>query len=307
MSGYGKGFQPWRLVGTVYNWGICNEDPTMSCARSSWPGMNTPWLRCRAPRSAPRVRLVCFPHAGGAASFFKTWHEELPVDIEVSAVQYPGREDRLVDPHIDRMSQLVHLVAAALVPFLDRPLALFGHSMGAAVAYEVARSLERANATSGAEPLVRLIVSGRHAPSELVIGDVHLRSDDAVVDELVRLGGTDGELLRLPDVASVFLPAIRGDFRLAETYRHAAGSPLACPVTAVIGTEDAEVTAAQAERWGEHTTGEFDLVQLPGDHFYLRDQQQVLLERIRRRLAATATSSPSRNPVSHMGLFGQRV
>ncbi|MGN9841250.1 thioesterase II family protein [Nonomuraea sp. H19] len=241
--------------------------------------MNLRSLRCFTRRYAPRVRLVCFPHAGGAASFFRSWPVGLPADVEVWAVQYPGHEDRITEPCAGDMDHLAGDIAADLRPLSDRPIALFGHSLGAVVAYEVARLLGDA---------VHLFASARHAPAETVPGDVHLRDDDAVIDELVRLGGTDGTLLREPEPRSVFVPAIRADFRLAETYRHRPGPHLGCPITALIGRDDPEVTSAQAERWRVHTGHRFALRELPGDHFYLIPQRQTLLALLASELMSDA-------------------
>ncbi|OEV12824.1 hypothetical protein AN218_06305 [Streptomyces nanshensis] len=240
------------------------------------------WLRCQVPRPEAELCLICLPHAGGSASFYKDWPRLLPEGIEVRAVQYPGREDRFDEECTDDMDVMADAVARAVLGLGDRRFALFGHSMGAAVAYETARRIERVHQT---EP-VKLIVSGRHAPHQAVHGDVHLRDDDAVVDELVRLGGTDGVLLRDPEMQSVFLPVIRSDFRLAETYRHTPGTELRCPVTAVIGDSDPEVDEVQASGWASHTSGAFALHTLPGDHFYLTPERDALLDLVTRELGA---------------------
>ncbi|MFS8104518.1 alpha/beta fold hydrolase [Lentzea alba] len=216
------------------------------------------------------ARVVCLPHAGGAASFFGSWGDE--TSAEVLAVQYPGREDRLGDAFPADVTALAGEIAAALPT--DLPIVLFGHSLGAIVAYEVARALEFRHGVGPAH----LVVSGRRAPSDPPGGDVHRWSDDQLVDELVRLGGTDGGVLRVPEARSVFLPAIRADFRIAETYRHSPGPEPSCPLTAVIGTEDTEVDAEQARRWAGHTTGEFALHLLPGGHFYLIAERDALLD-----------------------------
>ncbi|MBB0244927.1 alpha/beta fold hydrolase [Streptomyces alkaliphilus] len=241
-------------------------------------------LRCREPRPGAATRMVCFPHAGGAAGFFSTWTEDLAPDVEVWAVQYPGRQDRFTDPFPADVEELAATAVESLLRLPDRPLVLFGHSLGALVAYETARLLERARGRS----VAHLVVSGRRAPSDFVGGDVHLLSDESVIAELTRLGGTDEIVLNSPELLRALLPAIRDDFRLAETYRHRPGAPLRCPVTAVIGTEDPEVSRDRALRWAEHTAGPFALEELPGDHFYLVPRRRALL----RHLTALTDASP---------------
>ncbi|MEQ4715495.1 alpha/beta fold hydrolase [Nonomuraea sp. B19D2] len=231
------------------------------------------WLRCRTRRAMPRARVVCLPHAGGTAGFYLSWAANAPAGLEVLAVQYPGRGDRITEPCPTDLGELSHAIAAALAPLNDCPLVLFGHSLGAIVAYEVARTLQSAH---GVDP-AHLVVSGRRAPSDPPGGDVHRWPDADMVDELVRLGGTDGALLRHPEARAVFLPAIRADFRLAETYRHRTGMEPRCPLTAVIGTGDTEVNAAQASRWAAHTTAAFSLRLLPGGHFYLLKEEDAVL------------------------------
>ncbi|OQS13374.1 hypothetical protein B0T36_19915 [Nocardia donostiensis] len=246
--------------------------------------MSEEWVRTWAARPDARVRLVCFPHAGGAAGFFAPWAAAISPLIEVCAVQYPGRADRLAEECVQEMGQLVTAVAAALATEREtRSIALFGHSMGAAVAFEVALALEH---DYGRKP-VHLFVSGRHAPHEVVPGDMHRRSDDELIAELARLGGTHDELLADPALRAMFLPAVRGDFRLDETYRRSGYTALSCPVTVVTGEQDGEVTPEQARRWSEVTVGGTRFESLPGDHFYLVPQAAAVISLIESELATS--------------------
>lgn len=220
------------------------------------------------PRPRAEARIVCLPHAGGSASFFHGWGS---LGAEVLAVQYPGRADRIGDPCAASVLELARAVAEAVPK--DKPFILFGHSLGAITAFETARVLEHRHGT----PPVHLIVSGRQAPDGRDNTTVHHLPDDDLVDEVVRLGGTDGALLREPEARSVFLPPIREDFRIAETYSYRPGPLPSCPVTAVVGSEDSEVTPEQASRWGRFTSGAFARHVLPGGHFYLVSEVDAVL------------------------------
>jgi surfactin synthase thioesterase subunit len=219
-------------------------------------------LRRFTPRPWATLRLFCFPHAGGAASAYRAWPALLPETVDVFAVQYPGREDRLAEPRVPVMDRLADHVAEAVDPSLDRPFAFFGHSMGAAVAYEVAHRITRR------EP-ERLFVSAREAPHRSRSGDLHRASDAALLAELTRLGGSARELLDEPELRALVLPIVRDDYRLIETYRPAPRPPLACPVTVFRGDADPEVTAEDARAWQTTTTGAFEEKAFPGGHFYL--------------------------------------
>jgi len=215
--------------------------------------------------------VVCFPHAGGAASWFGPMARQLGTGIDVVAVQYPGRQDRLAEPCLDSIAALRDAVVAELLApaagWLDRPVALFGHSMGAAVAYEVARTLEHDHG----RPPRALFVSGRRAPSTHRAERVHHGGDTALLREVARLGGTPPELLDDPDLHDLMLPALRGDYRAIETYAWRPGPEPGCPLWALVGDDDPAASPAEAAAWRPHTSGPFERRVFPGGHFYLAD------------------------------------
>ncbi|WP_229397552.1 thioesterase II family protein [Micromonospora okii] len=227
------------------------------------------WLRrLNTPSPAPDgslIRLVAFPHAGGAASFYSKWARLLPRGVELLAVQYPGRQDRAGEPCATTMSELVGPIVEALASVPGPELAVLGHSMGAAVAVEVARRIEQRDGRA----LARLFVSGRPAPHLQPAEDVHTGGDEALLADLRRLGGTEEELFSDASLREMVLPALRADYRLIETYQPDGEIVLDTPITALCGDSDPEVTPEQAEAWRRCTRGDFRHRVLPGDHFYL--------------------------------------
>jgi len=235
------------------------------------------WLRGFHCPPGATTTLVCLPHAGGNAAFYRDWRHLLPPWLALVAVQYPGRLDRLDEPCVPDMATLAERVAAEVDAAVATPVALFGHSLGASVAYEVARRLSRAP--------VRLFVSGRAAPHRYRGGTVHLSSDEHLWRHAVALGGTAAELGADPQVRALALPALRNDYRLAETYRPARPEPVGCPVTAVVGTEDGEVSPDEAGAWADLTTAEFDLCVFPGGHFHLAERPGAVVATLLTRLS----------------------
>lgn len=220
------------------------------------------------------VRLVCFPHAGGSASYFHPLSRSLAPAIDVLAVQYPGRQDRYREPCIDDIPRLADRIYQALLPFLDRPFAFFGHSMGAILAFEVARRCESAMTAWPS----RLFVSGRRAPSRHRDEKVHLADDAGLVRELLAVGGTDRRLAADPELLATVLPAVRSDYRAAETYVFAPGPPLTCPITAFTGESDPKATVAEVRDWRAHSTGGFTLRVFPGGHFFIEEYRDDIAE-----------------------------
>lgn len=248
------------------------------------------WLRQFHQSPGSTVRLVCFPHAGGSASFYFPVSAQLAPGVDVRAVQYPGRQDRRAEPCIDDVHRLADAIVPTIHPLADRPLAFFGHSMGATVAYEVALRL----ADAGAPPLVRLFVSGRRAPSRVRSESVHQRDDQGVVAELQQLSGTDAGLLDDPETLEMILPAIRADYRAIETYRATPGKAVGAPVVALVGDRDPQVTLEEAKAWSQHTTDSFDLRVFPGGHFYLSERSGEVIRLVADELAGVRQPHPTR-------------
>ncbi|PSK61939.1 putative thioesterase TesA [Micromonospora sp. MH33] len=244
-------------------------------------------LRCFDPRPLPGFRLVCFPHAGGTAAFFRRWNSALPASAELLAVQYPGREDRLSDPLPATLGELADSAAGALVPLSTAGLILFGHSMGAALAYEVAQRLERAG-----RPPQLLVVSGRPAPHRQRVETVHVGGDEAILADLRRLGGTDGSLLDDPALRELVLPSLRADYRLIEDYWPADPLPtLSCAVAGFSAAGDTEASDEEMRAWADVTTGRFDSRVFPGDHFYLREAGPAVVGEAMRLLGHSASAT----------------
>jgi surfactin synthase thioesterase subunit len=208
----------------------------------------------------------------------------LPAEVEVLAVQYPGRQERHKEPLIDSLPELADQVSTALGPFADRPLVFFGHSMGATLAFEVAQRLAQ---RSENQPR-RLFVSGRRAPSRFRPGTNHLLSDTGIADELRRGGGTDPIFLDDPELLAEVIRVVRNDYRAIETYQWVPSPPLGCPITALVGDRDPQTTLDDAVAWRQHTSEAFDLKAFSGGHFYLNAHQQGVADVISKALADVA-------------------
>ncbi|MUN39465.1 thioesterase II family protein [Actinomadura litoris] len=243
------------------------------------------WLRRYHPAPEARVRLACLPHAGGSASGYHALSAWLAPEVEVLAVQYPGRQDRRREPPVTDIATLAGHVAEALggEP-ADRPLALFGHSMGATVAYEVARLLEH---RSGTRPHT-LFVSGRRAPSRVRPENVHAGDDERVLAELERLSGTDSRLLRDPELRELILPVVRADYTAIERYRRPPGPEPGCPIVVLVGDADPLTTIEEARAWAAHSAIPVDVRVFPGGHFYLEDHLDAVAEVLTGYLTAPA-------------------
>lgn len=229
------------------------------------------WIRRYHPSTTSRKRLVCFPHAGGAATFYHPVSAAFSPAADVVALQYPGRQDRRREARIDDLGVLADRVAEQLMDLSEKPSVFFGHSMGATLAFEVAWRLEH----KGANAPRAVLVSGRRAPSTRREEKVHLSDDDGLIAEIRKLEGTDSALLD-DEMLRIALPAIRSDYRAIESYTCEPGRRLGCAITALTGDSDPKTSLAEAEAWRAHTSGAFRLKVFPGGHFFLTAQQAAV-------------------------------
>jgi medium-chain acyl-[acyl-carrier-protein] hydrolase len=236
---------------------------------------NNRWLTLTRENTSSKLRLFCFPYAGGGAQIFYNWQMALPASVEVCPVQLPGRGNRLMEHPFTQLMTLVEAVAESLMPHLNKPFAFFGHSMGSLIGFELTRLLRRECAL---QP-VHLFVSGRTAPQ---IADPDLPTynlpEDGFMAELHRLKGTPKELLGNVELMQLMLPLLRADFEVCQTYPYRDERPLECPITTYGGLDDEHVNYEQFKAWEQQTNGAFRLRMFPGGHFFLHSERELLLQ-----------------------------
>jgi medium-chain acyl-[acyl-carrier-protein] hydrolase len=233
-------------------------------------------LRFRSPPSAPRLRLFCFPYAGGGASAFGKWPPHLLPGVELIGIQLPGRESRLSDPLVSDLGVLVTEIVAAIRPLLDRPCLFFGHSLGAILAFEVAKRLRGEGFLRG------LFASGCAAP--------HLRSrqrwphDLPAADFIAAvkaMNGTPREVFDCPELMELVLPALRSDFGMIDAYRCEPGPLLDVPIHCLAGDAEHEISEAQRMGWQAQTTARpFSVTTFRGDHFFVHSARDDVIHKL---------------------------
>jgi len=241
------------------------------------------WFLCPKPRPDARSLLFCLPFAGGGASIFHSWHRSFAKNIEIRAVQLPGRESRFREPRITNASILGKEIADALDPYLDQPFSLFGYSMGALLAFEVTRELRRRG-----KPLPAcLFLAAMHAPQKP--GELppmgHL-PDKELLDHIDYYFQPTDEAWKNPELREVLFPILRDDFLVGETYKYADEPPLPCPINVYAGSDDRAISLYDAEAWQDQTTGAIELNTFPGGHFFSDDTLREIQRRINRRIIA---------------------
>jgi medium-chain acyl-[acyl-carrier-protein] hydrolase len=255
----------------------------MAMMRKSPPDDAERWIERRVGRAPPQFRLFCFPYAGGGATIFRDWADELQLSVEVCAIQLPGREWRCSEPSLRRVDEVVANLLPVLKPYLDIPFAMFGHSMGALLAYEMARGIL---STAGREPRV-LFVSAHRAPHlSSRKRNLHGLPQDELIAEVKAFNGTPAEVFEHEDLVELVLPMLRNDLELVETYKAGPASVLSCPVVAIGGSRDPEILPEELAGWRSVTAGPFKSILLQGDHFFINSARGNLLRALQEELAA---------------------
>lgn len=257
------------------------------------PGSEPRWVQPMSPASgAARIRLFCFPYAGGGTAMFREWARELPVELGVYGIQLPGRESRMLEPPIGELRAVLTELQPAILPYLNVPFAFFGHSMGAVISWELARSLKSARGITPAH----LFVSGsRPLPDAgLWLTGFDSLSDAELVEEMRKLNGTPDEVMRDADLLSLVLPGFRTDLSLLDKYCYQPGEPLDCPATVFGGDRDPVVPAADLGGWADLTTGDVQVRVMAGDHFFLQPARADILASIVGRLGLVSGIRPDR-------------
>jgi medium-chain acyl-[acyl-carrier-protein] hydrolase len=253
----------------------------MQCGRLLLMTVN-PWLPFAPIDTNAQTRLFCLPHAGGGASFYRPWSAATRPSVQVAAIQLPGRENRLAEPRFDRMGALLPALLDGIRKHLDRPFAIFGHSMGALVAFELTRALRR----EGLPQPTHLFLSAHRAPQ---LPDrrpsMHQLSDDEFREALRNLEGTPEEVLTHPELMDLLMPLLRADFALCETYAYMPEAPLDVPLTMFGGNEDPYVTREELDAWRETTRAAARVQMFRGHHHYLQQEMRAVIDSVNRALS----------------------
>jgi medium-chain acyl-[acyl-carrier-protein] hydrolase len=240
------------------------------------------WVTCGKNPQAT-LRLFCLPYAGASSLIFRTWVHSLPKSIEICCVELPGRGTQMNSPPFTQMEPLVSAIIPILLPYLDKPFAIFGHSMGGLLSFELARYLRKEH---GKKP-VHLFVSASRAPQIMSKkAPIHALPEAEFKQELCRLNGTPASVLENSELMQLLIPILRADFAVLETYVYAQEQPLECPITAFGGFQDEEVSPEELQGWRSQTKNSFQLQMLPGDHFFIQSSQSILLENLAKYLTA---------------------
>lgn len=250
----------------------------------------TRWFLCSEPHPAAQIRLFCFPHAGGSALLYRNWADLIRPEVEVICVEPPGRCARLREAPFTSMDCLVRAITEEITELLDKPFAFFGHSMGAAVAFELAHTLR---STHSVEPM-HLFVAGHSAPQAFSDRPTYNLPEPEFIEELCAFEGTPAEVVENPELLRLLLPLLRADFELVQTYQDFIRPKLNCPVTALGGAADKHVTVESLRQWSEKSSGAFYMRMFSGNHFFMRIHEKAVVGTVVTHLRRTTALFGSR-------------
>lgn len=239
------------------------------------------WLSCLQSFEHPLLRLFCFPYAGGTTQIFQHWAKGLHKQVEIYSLQLPGRGIRYKEPLCKSMSVLIENLLPEFLPLLDKPYALFGHSMGALVSFALLREVRRHK-----RPLPKhFFVSARQAPHLPNKESLHHLPNEEFVKKLqMRYNGIPQVILQEPDLLALFLNNLKSDFEIFEKWQYIPEEPFSIPISVFGGTSDREIQYSDLEAWKEHTTSKFAVHMINGDHFFIQSQQATLLSLLSQKI-----------------------
>ncbi len=240
---------------------------------------STIWFPFNQQATKARLNLFCFPYAAGNPVIFRPWQTLFPEEIEVFPVHLPGRGMRITEPLYIKIDELIPELAKAMLPYLTKPFLFFGHSMGALVSFELARYLQ---AHYQLQP-THLVVSAFRAPQlPAPRPPIYHLPEQAFLDEVIKLNGMPQEILQNKEYLELFLPILRADFQLCETYQYRPSLRLQCPITVLGGKEDERVPLEVLQPWSKQTSSVCRVELIDGDHFYLHKEEQTLLRLLKK-------------------------
>ena len=258
--------------------------------RKSAVASGSVWFEHLSTDNAPLLRLFCLPYAGGTADLYRGWQRWFPEQIDLCLVHLPGRGRRFRERPFTRVTSVVNAIANHLPPLTGVPYALYGHSMGAIISFELSRELFR----RGVGPR-RLFVSGNRAPQFPTAEPITYNlPHDGFIAELKRLNGTPQEVLDSPEMMELFMDVLRADFELVQTYEYGPGEPLACPLTVYGALNDQRVPVESCFAWQDQTSAECTVRIFQGDHFFVRDPSPEFTSAFRNDVLSAAASSPAK-------------
>ena len=250
---------------------------------------SNPWFHIKKPQPNAKIRLFCFPYAGGSAQIYADWHEYLPQSVEVVAVQYPGRGSRFVDPLIGSCNDMVKALLPEIAPHLNKPFVFFGHSNGGLVSFELAREAQR----RGLSGQLHHFLSAKRAinlpPTK---APMHSLPEKEFIEELEHLGGTPPEILEQRELMELFLPILRADFAISETFTYRDDVKLKCEATLYYGEQDVDVPEEDVMAWTNLIDAPITSHKFDGGHFFINSEKDKLLDLVNHKLVQIMAQIP---------------